>query len=300
MIMDILSGLAAIAGEDSVLTGEAMSRHTTFRTGGPARFFVEPATAKQVALIIKFAKENNINFYVVGNGSNLLVSDEGYDGIIIHIGKKMSGIHVDGDTMTVGAGALMSAVGVRALEAGLTGFEFGAGIPGSIGGACMMNAGAYGGEMKDVLVSARVITPEGFTKNIEAADMDLSYRHSAFADNGCIVVEATIRLKYGDHDAIKALMEELSFKRRDKQPLEFPSAGSTFKRPEGYFAGALIEGAGLKGKGVGDACVSEKHAGFVINRGKATTKDVLDTIKLVQETVFASSGVHLEPEVKMI
>ncbi len=292
--------LCSLTDASRVLQNEPMSAHTTMRVGGPARFFVRAASAAEVAACIRFAKEQGISYAIVGNGSNLLVSDEGYDGLIICIGKDMSQITVEGDTITAEAGASLAAIAWVAKEHGLTGFEFAGGIPGTIGGACMMNAGAYGGEMKDVLCTATALTEKGELRTYSVNEMELAYRSSAFERNQEIVVSATIKLAKGDASEISACMEELAAKRREKQPLEFPSAGSTFKRPMGYFAGALIEGAGLKGKGVGDACVSEKHAGFVINRGNATAKDVYETICLVQETVKAHSGVCLEPEVKML
>ena len=292
--------LAAIVREEQVQKEEPMQKHTTFRVGGPADYFVMPESREQVQKVVALCKEENIPYYIVGNGSNLLVSDQGYHGVIIQIGKKMSRIEVDGEQIRVQAGALLSAVANLALENDLTGFEFAAGIPGSFGGACVMNAGAYGGEMKDVLLSVTVLTPEGEFLTIPKEKLELGYRTSVIEKKHYMVLEAVIGLKEGDPKEIKILMDDLRQRRIDKQPLEYPSAGSTFKRPEGYFAGKLIQDSGLKGYSVGDAQISEKHSGFVINRGNASAKDVLSLIEHVQETVKEKFGVHLETEVKRI
>ena len=297
--MSIKESLSRVLEADQIYTDEPMSRHTTFRTGGPADYLVTPRYEQMQGLVTAL-RAQNIPFTVIGNGSNLLVSDHGIRGVVIEIGKQMSEITVDGDVLHAQAGALMSAIAARALEAGLGGFECEAGIPGSIGGAAVMNAGAYGGELKDVLESVEVLTPEGELVTIPAADLDLSYRHSCIPEKGYLVVAATIRLTKADPEQIRAKMDELKEKRVSKQPLEYPSAGSTFKRPEGYFAGKLIEDAGLRGFKVGGAQVSEKHCGFVINAGGATSTDVISLMKQVREKVKEQFGVTLEPEVKFV
>ena len=292
--------LAAIVGEEQVQKEEPMQKHTTFRVGGPADYFVMPESREQVQKVVALCKEENIPYYIVGNGSNLLVSDQGYHGVIIQIGKKMSRIEVDGEQIRVQSGALLSAVANLALENDLTGFEFAAGIPGSFGGACVMNAGAYGGEMKDVLLSVTVLTPEGEFLAIPKEKLELGYRTSVIEKKHYMVLEAVIGLKEGDPKEIKILMDDLRQRRIDKQPLEYPSAGSTFKRPEGYFAGKLIQDAGLKGFQVGGAQVSEKHAGFVINKNHATASDIYELMCQVSAKVEEQFGVRLEPEVKRL
>lgn len=270
------------------------------KVGGPARYMVTPDKETDIPELIKVAVLHNISYYVIGNGSNLLVSDEGYDGLIIYIGRNMSEISVEGNIIKADAGAMLSSLGAVALKNGLTGLEFAAGIPGTLGGACVMNAGAYGGEIKDVLTVVRAVDKDGVIHEFTPDEMKMSYRHSMFTDGGYIITGAVMELKAGNPEEISERMSEYSHRRLEKQPLEYPSAGSTFKRPEGYFAGALIEKAGLKGKGSGGACVSEKHAGFVINYNKATAKDVYDTINYVIDEVKKDSGVVLEPEVRII
>lgn len=292
--------LAAIVRDEQVLRDEPMQKHMTFRVGGPADYFVMPETIEQVQKVVTLCKEEEIPYYIVGNGSNLLVSDKGYRGVIIQIGKRFGQIEVKGNQITAQAGALLSAVANRALEAGLAGFEFAAGIPGSLGGACVMNAGAYGGEMKDVLLSVTVLTPEGEVLAIPREELELGYRTSIIEKKHYLVLEAVIELQKGDPEEIKAVMDDLRQRRIDKQPLEYPSAGSTFKRPEGYFAGKLIQDAGLKGFQVGGAQVSEKHAGFVINKNHATASDIYELMRQVSEKVEEESGVRLEPEVKRL
>lgn len=292
--------LAAIVRDEQVLRDEPMQKHTTFRVGGPADYFVMPETIEQVQKVVTLCKEEEIPYYIVGNGSNLLVSDKGYRGVIIQIGKRFGQIEVKGNQITAQAGALLSAVANRALEAGLAGFEFAAGIPGSLGGACVMNAGAYGGEMKDVLLSVTVLTPEGEVLAIPREELELGYRTSIIEKKHYLVLEAVIELQKGDPEEIKAVMDDLRQRRIDKQPLEYPSAGSTFKRPEGYFAGKLIQDAELKGFQVGGAQVSEKHAGFVINKNHATASDIYELMRQVSEKVEEESGVRLEPEVKRL
>lgn len=292
--------LKKIVSEEKIKVDEPMKSHTTFRVGGPAAFFVAPETKEEIKAIVECCKEQAMPYYIVGNGSNLLVSDKGYEGVIIQIFKAMNQITVDGEMITAQAGALLSAVASRALDAELTGFEFAAGIPGTLGGACVMNAGAYGGEMKDVLENVTVLTEDGEFVTLAKEKLELGYRTSVIAKKGYIVVEAEIRLKKGNPAEIKAYMDELREKRVSKQPLEYPSAGSTFKRPEGYFAGKLIQDAGLRGFRIGDAQVSEKHCGFVINRGNATASEIAELIREVQRRVFENSGVRLETEVKFL
>lgn len=294
------NALTEVLSADKVLTDEPMRNHTTFRVGGPADYYVIPATKEDVRDIINICKKWEVPFYIIGNGSNLLVSDKGCRGVMIQIFKEMNTIKTEGNVITAQAGALLSAIANQALAAGLAGFEFAAGIPGTLGGACVMNAGAYGGELKDVLKSATVLTPEGEVLTIAGENMELGYRTSVVAKRGYIVLEAEIELKEGSKEAIKERMDELKERRTAKQPLEYPSAGSTFKRPEGYFAGKLIEDAGLRGFRVGDAQVSEKHCGFVINRGNASAADIMELINKVSCKVEEHSGVRLEPEVKRL
>lgn len=285
--------------ELQVLKDEPMSRHTTFRIGGPADYFVCP-DREQIAAVLAVAKKCGMAITVIGNGSNLLVGDKGIRGLVVEIGSAMNQIMVDKNHITAGAGALLSQVAAKAAAAELGGMEFAAGIPGSVGGAVTMNAGAYGGEMKDILRTVTVLTPEGALKTLDVSEMDLSYRHSCVPEQQYIVLEAEIELGYKPEEEIRAQMEELRNKRIEKQPLEYPSAGSTFKRPEGYFAGKLIMDAGLRGYRVGDAQVSEKHCGFVINRKNASAQEVRQLMQDVQDKVKAQFGVMLEPEVKML
>ena len=285
--------------ELQVLKDEPMSRHTTFRIGGPADYFVCP-DREQIAEVLAVAKKCGMAITVIGNGSNLLVGDKGIRGLVVEIGSAMNQIMVDKNRITAGAGALLSQVAAKAAAAELGGMEFAAGIPGSVGGAVTMNAGAYGGEMKDILRTVTVLTPEGELKTLDVSEMDISYRHSCVPEQQYIVLEAEIELGYKPEEEIRAQMEELRNKRIEKQPLEYPSAGSTFKRPEGYFAGKLIMDAGLRGYRVGDAQVSEKHCGFVINRKNASAQEVRQLMQDVQDKVKAQFGVMLEPEVKML
>ena len=289
-----------VIAKDSILIDEPMSRHTTFRVGGPADFFVTPKAKEEVRDVIRICKEAGMPYYIIGNGSNLLVSDAGYRGVIVQIYKEMNEVKVEGDLVKAQAGALLSGIAAKALGAELSGFEFASGIPGTIGGACVMNAGAYGGEMKDVLESVTVLTGEGKIIELGRNELELGYRTSVIAKKGYIVLEAVLKLERGDGEKIKTYMDELKEKRVTKQPLEYPSAGSTFKRPEGYFAGKLIEDAGLRGFQVGGAQVSEKHCGFVINRDHATAADIMELMRQVQIRVKENSGVDLEPEVKRL
>ena len=289
-----------VIAKDSILIDELMSRHTTFRVGGPADFFVTPKAKEEVRDVIRICKEAGMPYYIIGNGSNLLVSDAGYRGVIVQIYKEMNEGKVEGDLVKAQAGALLSGIAAKALGAELSGFEFASGIPGTIGGACVMNAGAYGGEMKDVLESVTVLTGEGKIIELGRNELELGYRTSVIAKKGYIVLGAVLKLERGDGEKIKTYMDELKEKRVTKQPLEYPSAGSTFKRPEGYFAGKLIEDAGLRGFQVGGAQVSEKHCGFVINRNHATAADIMELMRQVQIRVKENSGVDLEPEVKRL
>ena len=279
---------------------ELMSGHTTFRTGGPAEFFVTPDSAEMTARLIGLCKEEKIPYYMIGNGSNLLVGDRGIRGVVIQTQKEMQQIRTEGNVIRAQAGALLSKIAAEALANGLTGFEFAAGIPGTLGGACVMNAGAYGGEMKQVLREVTLLDAGGMLCRMKTDELELGYRTSRIAKEGYIVLEAAIELEKGNPTSIRQTMDELKNRRVEKQPLEYPSAGSTFKRPEGYFAGKLIEDAGLRGFSVGGAQVSEKHCGFVINKEKATSADILELIEKVAEIVWDRFRVKLEPEVKMI
>ena len=284
----------------SVCVNEMMRKHTTFRIGGPASVFVAPKSEEDLVKAIRICRSQNAPYFILGNGSNLLVSDEGYDGVVVHIGADLRDISVEGTEITAKTGAMLSQVAHAALEHGLTGMEFAAGIPGSLGGACMMNAGAYGGEMSQILVGVRALDPEGNVVDLAADQLDLGYRHSMMMEKQYVVTGAKMHLEKGDPKQIKATMDDLKEKRVSKQPLEFPSAGSTFKRPEGAFAGKLIMDAGLRGFRVGDAMVSEKHCGFVVNAGKATAADVCGVIDHVQQVVLKEFGIKLEPEIRFL
>lgn len=292
--------LKEVLSEEQIRYMEPMKEHTTFRIGGPADYFVLPRTKEEVKEVVLRCRSEDMPYYIIGNGSNLLVSDRGYRGVVIQICRLMNQIRVDGDLITAQAGALLSAIASKALESGLSGFEFAAGIPGTLGGACVMNAGAYGGEMKDVLKQVTVMSQEGGIFTIPAESLEMGYRTSIIAKKEYIVLEAVIELQNGNVQDIKSLMDDLKEKRTSKQPLEFPSAGSTFKRPEGYFAGKLIQDSGLRGFTVGGAQVSEKHCGFVINKGDAAAADVAELMRQVSERVKERFGVVLEPEVKRL
>ncbi|MCI6867659.1 MAG: UDP-N-acetylmuramate dehydrogenase [Lachnospiraceae bacterium] len=300
MMQKLIEALREAAGAQCILEQESMKKHTTFRIGGPADIFAVPDTIEKAAKIIGICREQKVPFYVIGNGSNLLVSDQGYRGVVVQVYKNLSAIEIKGDIITAQAGAMLSVIAKKAMAASLTGFEFASGIPGTVGGAAVMNAGAYGGEMKQVLTEVTVLTREGELRRIPSEELKLGYRYSVIPEKGWIVLEAKLKLHRGDYDMIKARMDELKEKRVEKQPLELPSAGSTFKRPEGYFAGKLIMDAGLRGFSVGGAQVSEKHCGFVVNTGEATAKDVRDLIREVSRQVKTKFGVELEPEVKML
>ena len=296
----VIAELTGLVPKENILVNEPMKKHTTFRIGGEAACFVRIENEDQLAAVWKCLQKKQVPVLVLGNGSNLLVSDEGFSGVVLEICDKMNAIRVEGTKMVVQAGALMSKIAREAYDKGLAGFEFAAGIPGTIGGGVVMNAGAYGGELKHVITSVKMLSPTGELVTFSNEEMEFGYRTSIIKKQPYIVVEVTLQLQEGDKTQILALMEDLAFKRRDKQPLEYPSAGSTFKRPEGYFAGELIMKAGLRGYQVGGAQVSEKHCGFVINTGGATAKDVLDLMEHVKETVMDTFGVELEPEVIVI
>lgn len=299
--MNLADTLRAATSIAQVLEHEPMARHTTMRVGGPAEILFSPASEGELLFAVREAKRAGAPFRIIGNGSNLLVLDGGLPGLTIRLGEAFSKISVDGNQIRAQAGALLSRVAAAARDASLTGLEFASGIPGSAGGGMAMNAGAYGGQLSDVFEGCRALDPEtGIISALGPAEMALGYRESAALSRGLIVTEAAFRLTVGEKTAIQAKMDDLSARRREKQPLNLPSAGSTFKRPEGYFAGALIEQAGLKGLRVGGACVSEKHAGFVVNDRGATAKDVLDLIRLVQARVLEHSGVRLETEVRIL
>ena len=287
-------------GSDNVKQQEPMSRHTTFRIGGPADFYLCPHSTKEVQEIVEICKEENLPYFVLGNGSNLLVSDKGYRGVVIQLWKNFSDITVKDCCIQAKAGALLSKVAVEALEAGLTGMEFASGIPGTIGGAAFMNAGAYGGEMKDIIKSVKVLDTQGEVLVLPKEELKMGYRTSIVKEKGYTVLSVELELSKGNREEIRNTMEDLKERRTSKQPLEMPSAGSTFKRPEGYFAGKLIMDSGLRGFSVGGAQVSEKHCGFVVNKGGATAMDVLNLIREVQRRVKEQFGVDLETEVRFL
>lgn len=296
----LIEELTELLGNDRVLTNEPMSRHTTFRIGGPADLFLLPNTVEEIKKIREICIQEQESYFILGNGSNLLVSDSGFRGVIIQTYRNLAQIQVEEDCIRAQAGALLSGIAQAAKAASLTGFEFAAGIPGTLGGAVVMNAGAYGGEMKDVLKEATVLDSEGQIRRIPAGKLSMGYRTSVIKEAGYMVLEAVISLKKGDPDQIRETMKDLTQRRISKQPLEYPSAGSTFKRPEGYFAGKLIMDSGLRGFTHGGAQVSEKHCGFVINTGGATARDVCELMEHVQKTVYEKYNVKLEPEVKFL
>ena len=282
-----------------VRINEPMTKHTSFRAGGAARWFAVPETVEELTYVLGACKKAGAPWYVLGNGSNLLVSDKGFPGVIISM-DRFDRLEVNGTEITVGAGVILSRLANTAYKAGLTGLEFAAGIPGTVGGACVMNAGAYGSEMKQILKTVTVLTPEGSVETLPAEELELGYRTSVIPKRGYLVLKAVVSLAEGKLEEIKSVMDDLAFRRKDKQPLEFPSAGSTFKRQEGHFAGKLIEDCGLKGFSVGGAQVSEKHAGFVINKGGATATDIYKLCQEVEKRVKAEFGVSLEMEVKLL
>ncbi len=299
----MLNKLINILGDENVFENEPMSMHTTFRIGGPARYFAIVNSEEDLIKTIKLVREENQEYFVLGNGSNILVSDKGFDGVVLQLSGEFDTIHLSGNNIIAGSGLLLSQVAKMALDNSLAGLEFASGIPGTIGGAIVMNAGAYGSEMKDVVKAVRILWLEPDEPTIETLTLDdlkLSYRHSILKERKGIVLDVKLTLKPGSKEEIKSIMDDLAAKRREKQPLEYPSAGSTFKRPEGYFAAKLIEDAGLKGYKVGTAMVSDKHAGFVVNTGGAKATEVKQVMEHVVHTVNQSTGITLEPEVILL
>ncbi len=296
----MIEALKQIVGENSIFENENMANHTTFKCGGNASLYIAPNSTDELVKVLEVLRNENYPYMVIGNGSNLLVKDTGYDGAIVEVDKKISEIDVRGEEIIVEAGAKLSKVATIAMENDLAGFEFAHGIPGNMGGAVVMNAGAYGGEMKDVLKWVKVVDQNGEIKTLENEELELGYRTSRVMKEKMIVLEACIKLELGVMGDIAEVMALLMSKRKASQPLEYPSAGSTFKRPEGYFAGKLVQDAGMKGYRVGDAMVSDKHSGFVINCGNATATEVIQVIKDVQAKVKEDFGVDLEPEVRII
>lgn len=296
----LVDKLKGIVGEEYVKIDEPMSNHCTFRCGGDAEVYVVPGSIDELVQVVKVCREADYPYMIIGNGSNLLVRDEGYKGVIIEVNSRISDIDVVGEDIVADAGAKLSAVAMVAMESDLAGFEFAHGIPGNVGGAVVMNAGAYGGEMKDVIKWVKVLDREGNIITLDASELEMGYRTSKIAKEGMIVLQMCISLILSSAEEISYVMQVLMQRRRAKQPLEYPSAGSTFKRPEGYFAGKLIEDAGLKGYRVGGAMVSEKHCGFVINYDKATATDIVQLIEDVQAKVKEQFNVELEPEVRII
>jgi len=292
--------LGNIAGEENVKADEPMKKHTSFKIGGPADFLVTPCSVQSLCEVIKLCKKENLPIFIMGNGTNLLVSDKGIRGVVVKIYDNLNRYIVKDNFIEAYGGILLSKLSDIALENELTGLEFASGIPGTLGGAVAMNAGAYGGEMKDVVVETEFIDKDGNLKVIRGEEHQFGYRTSFIQKQSAVAVKSVIRLRKGERAAIKALIDDLTVRRQDKQPLEMPSAGSVFKRPEGYFAGKLIEECGLRGYSIGGAQVSEKHCGFIVNKGNATSKDVLDLIRHIQKTVKDKFGVELNTEVKIV
>lgn len=300
MIQYLISKLENILDKNSLYIDEPMKNHTSFKVGGPVDVLVMPKTEQEIKETLLLLTSENIPFYIMGNGSNLLVSDQGFRGVVIKIYDNYNSFEVKGNILNAKSGILLSKLSKVALENTLGGLEFASGIPGTLGGAITMNAGAYGGEMKDILISAHVIDKNGHIFEIENGDLQLGYRTSAIQQQDLIVLSSKVKLNSCPYEEIKARMDDLDYKRKSKQPLEWPSAGSTFKRPEGHFAGKLIEDSGLRGYQIGGAQVSEKHCGFVINKDNATASDVLNLIHHVQKVVFENYGVTLDTEVKQL
>ena len=297
--MDFFERLKRTNERNEGLACVSLDKFTTLRVGGPADYFAEPGSEEELRTLIRMAKEANVPLLLLGNGSNVLVRDGGFRGLAIRLGKAFSAVERKGDCLYAQAGALLSVLARQAQETSLTGLEFAQGIPGSVGGGVYMNAGAYGGELGPLIDFVRVLEGETI-RDIPAAEMDFSYRHTRAMEESWVILGAQFRLRPGDPEKIEAAMKDYAARRREKQPLEYPSAGSFFKRPAGHFAGALIEGAGLKGLTVGGAQVSEKHAGFLINIGGATASDFLELMKQVQTKVMEKYGVQLEPEVRIV
>lgn len=294
--LQIIKDLSAEFGFEYI-ENEPLKNHTTFKIGGNAQMFVSVHNAAQLKAVLKAVKENNVPLFIIGKGSNLLISDDGMQGIVLSLDGEFKDISIKENTITAGAGVNLAKLCTYALSHSLSGLEFAYGIPGSVGGAAFMNAGAYDGEMKDVVTSVTHITPDGEIETLSSDELDFSYRHSVYKTNNNIILYVTVQLKSADAQDIKAKMDDFMNRRKTKQPLEFPSAGSVFKRPQGNFAGTLIEKCGLKGKTIGGAQVSVKHAGFIINVGQATCEDVLNLISFVQQTVKDETGYFLEREI---
>ena len=292
--------LLNIIDKEDIKLDEPMKKHISFRVGGPADILVKPRTEEQLSKVIRLLKEENVPYIVIGNGSNLLVKDGGIRGVVIEISNNFNDFNIDGNIVNIQSGALLSFVGKAVLRAELKGFEFAAGIPGTLGGALAMNAGAYGGEMKDIVKSVRLMDEDGNILDFTNEQMEFSYRRSILSRENYIVLSAQVELEKGNYDDIKATMMDYTQRRVTKQPLSLPSAGSTFKRPEGYLAAKLIDDCGLKGLTLRDAQVSEKHCGFVVNLGNATAKDILDLMYIVKSTVKSKFGITLEEEVKIL
>lgn len=297
---EIVTRLINITGKDNVRINEPMKNHTTFKIGGPAQYYVTPESVTQIQEVVSLCRDMNIPLHVIGNGSNILVGDDGVDGVVLALFNTFSDYEIKDNVITAQAGMSLIKLAVIALREGLTGLEFASGIPGSVGGAVYMNAGAYDGQMKDVVTSVTVLDEAGNIRILGRDELDMGYRTSTVAKHNMIVLQVIIELKTGDKEQIKDRMNQLSELRKQKQPLEYPSAGSTFKRPEGYFAGKLIADAGLKGYSIGGAAVSEKHAGFVVNMGGATAKDVVELTDYIKKRIIEQFGVTLELEIKKI
>lgn len=296
----IYKDLTQLISKDAVLLDEPMKNHTSFKLGGPADIMVIPSSVEEVQLALKICIENNAPYFIMGNGSNLIVRDKGMRCVVIKIGDKFKDVTINGNTVVAQSGILLSTLSKKIMAESLKGFEFASGIPGTLGGAITMNAGAYGGEMKDVVKGAKLLDKNGEVKYFSLEELELGYRTSIVQKQGYIVLEVELELEKGNYEEILAITKDLTEKRTTKQPLHLPSAGSVFKRPEGYFAGKLIQDSGLKGQRVGDAQVSELHSGFIVNVGNATAKDVLGLIALVQNKVRENFGVELETEVRVV
>lgn len=297
----LINKLSEITGKENVTEACDMSRFTSFRAGGKADCMVQPQNTEQLKAVLQLLAAGDVPYMVMGNGSNILVKDSGYKGVIVKMGDAFNSIDIDGEVLTAGCGTLMSQVAKAALEESLTGFEFASGIPGSLGGAVFMNAGAYGGEMVHIVKEAKLVSRDGSREyTLSCDELELSYRHSVLHDTGDIVVSVTLQLAKGNKEEISGTMKELAAKRNEKQPVHLPSAGSFFKRPEGYFAGKLVQDAGMKGFSVGAAQVSPLHSGFIVNNGGATATEILQLMEIVQAAVMEQFGVKLEPEVRII
>ena len=300
MYTEFLEHLASFMEKKDIKVNEPMSKHTSFRVGGPAKVFLVVHSEEILSKILMALKERKIPYFILGNGSNLLVSDQGYDGVMVYLGEEFANLEIEGNRIKAGAAAFLGKVARKALEEELTGLEFAAGIPGTLGGGVVMNAGAYGGELSQVVTKVRAMNAVGNIVILEKNELLLGYRTSIFKMQPFVILEVILELRKGNQEEIRAKMDEYTKARIEKQPLEYPSAGSTFKRPEGYFAGKLIMDAGLRGFSVGDAQVSEKHCGFVINKGNATASDICTLMKEVTGKVKEQFGVELEPEVILL